>query len=182
MASQTTLLGAAGEHFVMSELLRRGFVAALAPVGAAKIDILVTDDDGARLCSIQVKTRRGRGSGGGWFLNKKHEEITLKTLFYCFVDFSKKPTDQPTVFVLPSKKVADVLRETHKAYLNPSGRKVLKRKNSDLRRLRPDYAHIFGAESNPYPAGWLDCYRDEWNLLNLEPQGVEVGSKGPEQL
>ena len=40
----------------MSELLRRGYIAALAPEGVPNIDILVTDVKGARLCSIQVKT------------------------------------------------------------------------------------------------------------------------------
>jgi hypothetical protein len=41
--SDTSLLGAAGEHFVMSELLRRGYIAALAPRGAPNADIVVTD-------------------------------------------------------------------------------------------------------------------------------------------
>jgi hypothetical protein len=31
--SPSSLLGAAGEHYVMSQLLRRGFIAALARVG-----------------------------------------------------------------------------------------------------------------------------------------------------
>jgi len=31
MVSATSLTGAAGEHFVMSQLLRRGLIAALAP-------------------------------------------------------------------------------------------------------------------------------------------------------
>lgn len=33
MASETSLLGAAGEHYIMCELLRRGYIAALAPQG-----------------------------------------------------------------------------------------------------------------------------------------------------
>ena len=63
MVSATTLTGAAGEHFVMSELLRRGMIAALAPTGVPNCDIVVTDDIGARLCAVQVKTRLGIGSG-----------------------------------------------------------------------------------------------------------------------
>ena len=53
MPSQSTLLGAAGEHYVMSELLRRGYIAALAPQGVPNADIVVTDVEGSRLCSIQ---------------------------------------------------------------------------------------------------------------------------------
>lgn len=56
MASDNTLLGAAGEHYVMSELLRRGYIAALALQGVPNADIVVTDIDGTRLCSIQVKS------------------------------------------------------------------------------------------------------------------------------
>ncbi|HEY6290400.1 MAG TPA: hypothetical protein VI455_02415 [Terriglobia bacterium] len=58
LASQSTLLGAAGEHHVMTGLLRRGYSAALAPQGVPNADIVVTDIDGTRLCTIQVKTRR----------------------------------------------------------------------------------------------------------------------------
>jgi hypothetical protein len=58
MPSHSSLLGAAGAHHVMAELLRRGYVAALAPEGVPTVDILVTDVEGARLCSIQVKARR----------------------------------------------------------------------------------------------------------------------------
>ena len=67
MPSETTLLGAAGEHHVMAELLRRGYIAALAPQGVRNADIVVTDVEGSRLCSIQVKTRRNIGSDGGWY-------------------------------------------------------------------------------------------------------------------
>lgn len=88
MASDSTLLGAAGEYYVMSELLRRGYIAALAPQGVPNVDIVVTNLEGSRLCSIQVKTRRYR-SNGGWIMTAKHERIRGERLFYCFVDFRK---------------------------------------------------------------------------------------------
>ena len=58
MASSSSLLGAAGEHYIMSELLRRGYIAALAPQGVPNTDIVVSDIQGSRLCSIQAKARR----------------------------------------------------------------------------------------------------------------------------
>jgi hypothetical protein len=73
MPSQSTLLGAASEHYVMSELLRRGYIAALAPQGVPNADIVVTDIEGSRLCSIQVKSRRALGSDGGWPMKAKHD-------------------------------------------------------------------------------------------------------------
>ena len=43
MPSQASLLGAAGEHYVLSQLLRRGYIAALAPQGVPNADIVITD-------------------------------------------------------------------------------------------------------------------------------------------
>lgn len=76
----------------MSELLRRGFIAALAPQGVPNTDIVVTDIEGSRLCAIQVKTRRELGSDGGWHMQAKHESIRGDRLFYCFVNFGVSPT------------------------------------------------------------------------------------------
>jgi hypothetical protein len=173
MSSQTTLLGAAGEYHVMTELLLRGYIAALAPHGVPKADILVTDDNGERHCSIQVKTRRDRGSDGGWHMNVKHEGIRSERLFYCFVDFGKIPTTRPQVYVLPSECVADALKASHRKWLDTLGKQGQQRNDSPMRRLLPDYTNIFGATDNPYRMGWLDQYRDAWHLLHLESGDVE---------
>jgi len=45
---ESALIRPAGEHYVMSELLRRGYIAALAPRGVPNADIVVTDVGGAR--------------------------------------------------------------------------------------------------------------------------------------
>lgn len=62
-ASATSLTGAAGEPFAMSELLKRNTIAALA--------CLVTDEIGDQLCADQVKTRNSRGKDAGWHMRKK---------------------------------------------------------------------------------------------------------------
>ncbi len=54
MVAVSTVLGAAGEHYVMCQLLRRGLIAALTPVGVPNCDIVVTDDIGDRLCAVQM--------------------------------------------------------------------------------------------------------------------------------
>ena len=177
MASQSTLLGAAGEHYVMSELLRRGYIAALAPQGVPNADIVVTDLEGARLCSIQVKARRDIGSDGGWHMNAKHEAARADRLFYCFVDFGKSPSDHPIVHVLPSALVSEVLQRSHRKWLATPGKNGQAHKDGSMRRLMPDYPRIFGATDNPYPKGWLDSYRDGWHLLKLEPAAIEVAAE-----
>ncbi|MEZ0214777.1 MAG: hypothetical protein ACAH27_17800 [Xanthobacteraceae bacterium] len=95
MVVASTLLGAAGEHYAMSLLLRHGLIAALAPVGVPNCDIVVTDDIGDRLCAVQVKTRIDNGSDGGWHSSPR--------LFYAFLDFGKSLTAPPACFVCPAR-------------------------------------------------------------------------------
>lgn len=68
-------LGPAGGHLVMAELLRRGYVAALTPLGMEGIDILVLEPES---CSIQVKTT---ARGERWCLRRKDETPITKMLF-----------------------------------------------------------------------------------------------------
>lgn len=167
MASETTLLGAAGEHFVMCELLRRGYIAALAPQGVPNTDIVVTDLTGQRLCNVQVKSRRNAGSDGGWHMRPKHEETMGNRLFYCFVDFGSSPDEVPKIYVMPSDVVAEAIRSSHRAWLSNPGRNGRQRKDSSVRRLLPDYTYAYSPKPNPYPCGWMDPYRDAWHLLEL---------------
>lgn len=160
--SATSLTGAAGEHFVMSELLRRGFIAALAPAGVPNCDIIVTDDIGDRLCAVQVKTRNSTGKDGGWHMGKKHEGLTAPTLFYCFVDFAMGKETGPFTYVVPAAVVATALAECHQAWLDQPGKKGQQRKDGDMRRFLPDYGYL---EIGKYEAGWLDQYREAWHLL-----------------
>lgn len=164
---KTNLLGSAGEHYIMSELLRRGFVAALAPQGVPNTDLVVTDLAGHRLCSIQVKSRQDKGRDGGWHMRKKHETIVGNRLFYCFVDFGSQSSSKPIVFVMPSRKVAEVLKDAHLAWLNTPGQRGQQRKNTDLRRLVPDYEYAYKPNTNKYPVGWMEPYRDAWQLLDM---------------
>jgi hypothetical protein len=102
----TSLVGAAGEHYCMTQLLLRGCLAALTPRGAPDADILMRSPDGAITAEVQVKARSGR-SGKGWRMSEKHERIVRDRLFYCFVDFGHE-TNWP-VYVMPAKDVANYL-------------------------------------------------------------------------
>ena len=164
MVSATSLIGAAGEHLVMSQLLRRGLIAALAPAGVPNCDILVTDDLGDRAFAVQVKTRRAIGSDGGWHMSKKHEQLTSPTLFYCFVDLGSEPSDHPTICVVPAQIVADVLTRAHKAWLAIPGKGGKPRRDTDFRRFLPDYGNL-GLDD--LSMGWLEQFRGDaaWDQL-----------------
>lgn len=163
MVSATSLLGAAGEHYVMSQLLRRGYIAALAPAGVPNCDIVVTNDIGDRLFAVQVKTRRDIGSDGGWHMRAKHEHLRSPTLLYCFVDFGRGPNDHPSCYVVPSEIVATTLADAHAAWLGQPGKRGQNRKDNDLRRFLPSYENI-GLEKRC--SGWLDPYREAWPQLD----------------
>lgn len=163
MVSKTTLLGAAGEHFVMSQLLRRGFIAALAPAGVPNCDIVVTDEIGDKLNAIQVKARIEKGSDGGWHMRRKHEEIISPNLFYAFVDFGASVAAAPKCFVVPSSEVAYVVKESHALWLRTPGKFGQPHKDGDLRRFLPDYDKV--GLNIGRSLGWLEQYRDAWALL-----------------
>jgi hypothetical protein len=146
----------------MCQLLRRGFIAALAPAGVPNCDIVVTDDIGDRLCAVQVKTRRNLGTDGGWHMSKKHEALTADSLFYCFVDFGDGPEQPPTTYVVPAATVAKALGECHQAWLNQPGAGGRKRNDNDHRRFLPGYDRL---NVDAYRTGWLEPYREAWDLL-----------------
>jgi len=164
--SPSSLLGAAGEHYVMSQLLRRGLIAALAPVGVPTADIVVTDDIGDRACAIQVKTRRQLGTDGGWHMKAKHENIRGASLFYVFLSFPNDVGALPDAFVVPSTVVADVLQVSHQTWLARPGRKGQPHKDGEMRRFLPDYSHLDLAEA--YGPTWLERYRDSWDQLRSD--------------
>jgi Holliday junction resolvase-like predicted endonuclease len=54
------LSGIAGEYYVAAELSRRGYLAAITLRNSEGIDILVSNIDGNKLFSIQVKTTQNK--------------------------------------------------------------------------------------------------------------------------
>ncbi len=151
-ARDSSLIGPAGEHLVLSRLLSMGFLAAQAPRGARKVDVLVNFLEGGEPCLIQVKaSSKGRL---GWHMQAKHEEIIDDDLFYCFVDFEP---DHPTVHVLPAGVVAAVLRKDHAIWLATPGKNGQKHNDTVMRRFTHN-----GSGSEP---GWLDQYLENWDQI-----------------
>ncbi len=154
----TSLTGAAGEHLVLSRLLSRGILAAQAPRGARKADILVNHLDDKPPCLIQVKTRSGKGADIGWHMHKKHETVTDKDLYYCFVDLGSNAQE---VYVIPADKVAKVVSESHATWLNTPGKGGKKHKDTDLRRIITEYKMRLRSA----PPGWMDQYKEKWDYF-----------------
>ena len=85
MTIEKNLVGAAGEHLVLSRLLRRGLLAAQSPRGAKKADIIVHPIDGGTPWLIQVKTKL-KSSKTEWIMKPEHATTVDLDLIYCFVD------------------------------------------------------------------------------------------------
>lgn len=163
MTASSTLLGAAGEYYVMAQLLRRGLIAALAPAGVPNADIVVSDEVGDRLCALQVKSRLAKGSDGGWHMRAKHERIRSEFLYYVFVDFGASLDAHPVCYIVPSEVVADVIQRSHALWLKMPGQRGQERKDGDLRRMLPDYDRVGLPIGRG--AGWLEKYREAWEPL-----------------
>jgi hypothetical protein len=146
----TTLTGAAGEHLVLSRLLQRGILAAPAPRGTSKVDILVHFQDGRKPVLLQVKSRQF-GSDGGWHMSEKHESIISDEIIYCFVNFEP---EFPTVHVVPSAVVADAITREHRIWLDTPGKNGQPHKENSMRRIRPKQVGM--------PEGWMNQYLEAW--------------------
>lgn len=154
---------AIGEHYVMARLLSHGFIAGMAPENTKAIDLIATSEDGQRNLQIQVKTRtKGRSSDEGWHMQEKHEKIMQENLFYVFVALPEKWTDgdQPETFIIPSKKVAAILKKSHMDWRNTPGAKGQKRNDTKMRRVLPKYK-----DSPDISTTWMEEFRDNWALL-----------------
>ena len=181
--SNSTTLGAAGEHYVMCQLLRRNKIAALAPTGVPDADIIVSDSLGSTLAAVQVKARRNIGNDGGWHMKAKHEKMKRDLLFYCFVDFGSSLTDAPKCWVIPSDIVASVLEETHQAWFVMEGRNGRKHQSTEMRRFLPDFSRIARGRCDDTTSHPLHCgaRARHSGVGNERPSPSQGRNRRPEQ-
>ena len=92
-----------------------------------------------------------------WTLSRHHERIIDERLFYCLLAFDGIRSDHVRCWIVPSKVVADCVRETHEAYRAQTGN------DNNRRHIREDMS----VRLPKYGAGWLEEYRDRWDLLSL---------------
>lgn len=155
---ERSLVGPAGEHYVLFRLHQLGILSSLAPKNAPDVDVLAFADGETVTAAIQVKTRT-YGADGGWHMSEKHETLVRPRLFYAFVDLEP---EVPVTFIVPSATVADVLATSHRVWLAAPGKDGRAHNDTKFRRLRPDYP--LGVKG--YPKGWLDRYRERWELIS----------------
>ena len=150
MAESTSLLaGVSGEYYVAAELSRRGYIASITLRNTKGIDVLVSNQEVTKQVGIQVKT--SRVSEDSWMLNKKAEEYYSETLFYIFVHL-RGDVDRPNFYIVPSKVVADYIKQGHSNWLKTPGKKGQKHQDSPIRKFQD-------ADKK---------YLENWQLLGLD--------------
>lgn len=152
------LIGAAGEHLVLSRLLQRGILASLSPFNAFKADILVNPLNGGVASYIQVKTTT-KVNKSEWNVSEKDLNHDDKNMFYCFVELN---SSLQRVFVIPARKVSQVLIDSDRAYMKKPMKDGSKRTEHKYRLLKNN----FGTNVKSAPSGWMDEYLENWELIS----------------
>jgi len=107
LAANTTLIGIAGVHHVVSELSRRGLVALPTVRNIAAYDVVVVTPDGAKHANIQVKTSSKRAS---FFRMPPSTRIKAGPRdFYVLARWLKKE-DGYECFMLTGREAKDAVR------------------------------------------------------------------------
>src|SRR5262249_53969941 len=137
---QRSLVGPAGEHFVLFRLYQLGMLASLALPGSPTVDVLVLSIDEKVIATLQVKTRT-TGPDKGWPMNEKHERFAQPRSYYAFVDLEVAEGSMPVTYVVPSAEVAKMVASSHKAWLATPGVGGRAHRDNPMRRVKP--AHDF---------------------------------------
>lgn len=137
--------GNAGEYFVAGELERHGFTVAVPMSNVKDFDILAIDRETYKQFAIQVKTTGYKQKV--WTLNQKNENIVGDNIVYFFVSLNEM--EVPEYHIVPSKIVADYVKNSHQEWLNTPGRNGQKHNDNPMRKF----------------ADAEDKYLNNWNCL-----------------
>jgi hypothetical protein len=92
-------------------------------------------------------------------MKDEHLTETSSDLLYCFVDFRSSPE---RVFVIPAKKVAQVLVAVDKAWMKKPKKDGTTRDKNMWRMIKPQFI----VETELTPPGWMDKYLENWSQLD----------------
>lgn len=140
-------VGISGEYFVMAELTRMGFVASLTSKNTKAIDLIVSDKNGQRFASIQVKASNNPLQKT-WKLGKGVESNISGNLYYVFVNLNKGA--EPSYYIVPSRYVAYRVKQDYESWYNKPGKNGQQHNETDMRT----FSFVDEVESNQYKNAW----------------------------
>ncbi|WP_290475005.1 MULTISPECIES: hypothetical protein [unclassified Leeuwenhoekiella] len=130
------LCGVAGEYYVAAEFSKRGYLAAITLRNSDGIDILVSDTNGEKSLSIQVKTTQNKRK---WILTKKVETGYSKNKYFVFVNIKSDLNCLPEYYIVNSEILANNIYHGHRRWLEEPGKNGRKRNDSSVRQFEPKY-------------------------------------------
>lgn len=164
---EKALVGACGVFYVSAELSRRGWIAMPTIRNTSGIDIIAMKDEID--VNIQVKTNSyGKAK---YPMSKSNEEMIADNLYYVFVTL-KDETERPEFYVVPSKLVANYIKETHEKFVTLLPRRKLKRRETEEERKQRrkkstmrQFPNYVGKLIPSFKDFEIDDYKDKWEIL-----------------
>lgn len=142
MNSNNISVGNSGEYFVAGELERHGFTVAVPMSNTKDFDILAINRTTFKQYAIQVKTTKLKKKQ--WTLGKKNETLIGDNIIYFMV--SLNDLEVPEYHIIPSKIVAETIKQDHNNWLNTLGLKGQKHNDNNIR--------IFNDKEDKYLNRW----------------------------
>lgn len=130
---ESVAVGVTGEYYVAGELSHRGYISSITLRNTRGIDIIVSNKEGTRSATIQVKSTQNNKKNN-WILTQKSEGFFSDNHFYIFVNLDE-PGIRPKFFVVPSEVVAKYISTSHKDWLNKPGKNGQQHKDNQMRRF-----------------------------------------------
>ena len=129
-----TLIGNAGEYYVVAELLKRDVIAALAPRNTPSFDILATK--GNHTIRIRVKTKSQEYQVWQW--SAKRDGTIFRDLsrdgdFTILVDLAME-TKELKFYIIPTYKIDSWLKDDFDKWLQTPGKKGQQRSQTNPKR------------------------------------------------
>ena len=156
-------VGNAGEYYIASRLSAENFITTITLGRAEKYDILAVNPAGKTI-KLSVKTRYKKTDR--FILSIKDEGGGSDDFYYVFIRLNEF-TIMPEFWIIPSKRVNEILARQTKDYMSKVNRDGGERKDTGIRNL---WLKLGTQYTNTYPADWLE------ELKKYE------GNKGIEQL
>ena len=97
-------------------------------------DILIINGNNNKQYAIQVKTTMHKKKS--WMLSKKNEKLYADNIFYVFVSLNE--LEIPEFHVVPSKVVAEKIKEDHQNWLSVPGKNGKIHNDSSMRIFNDD--------------------------------------------
>jgi hypothetical protein len=141
-----SLIGAAGVHFVASQLSLRGLIALPTIRNTAGVDIVVVNQEGELKANLQVKTSRSRVDF--WPVGTRYPQWRSQNNSYVFVRYNPK-IDGLEAFLDSSFAVAESVDQSEQDV-----------KERGLKAWSPCY----------YPKGELERLRSQWEEFGRSTQ------------